>query len=38
MGLGLYIAKQISLAHGGSIVARSGSNRTVFSVWLPQKS
>ena len=36
LGLGLYIAKQIVLAHGGTIDARSADGATVFSVCLPR--
>lgn len=37
IGLGLYIARQITLAHGGSIGARSTSAEgTVFTLRLPR--
>jgi signal transduction histidine kinase len=37
LGLGLYIARQIVLAHGGSVVAESTPERgTVFTVRLPR--
>lgn len=35
LGLGLYICRQIALAHHGSIQARSDENRTIFEVRLP---
>lgn len=38
LGLGLYIAQQIVLAHGGTIKALSGSDRTTFRVRLPRVS
>jgi signal transduction histidine kinase len=36
LGLGLYIAQQIALAHGGAITVESGEGRTTFSVALPR--
>jgi signal transduction histidine kinase len=36
LGLGLYIAKQIAIAHGGDIVVRSDEIETVFTVRLPR--
>ncbi|MFZ5468009.1 MAG: PAS domain S-box protein [Myxococcota bacterium] len=36
LGLGLFITKQIVLAHGGTIQVRSGLERTTFSVTLPR--
>lgn len=36
LGLGLYIAREIAMAHGGEISARSGDGETVFSVRLPR--
>lgn len=36
-GLGLAIAKEIVLAHGGAIAASSENERTVFTVTLPKK-
>ncbi|NMM79329.1 hybrid sensor histidine kinase/response regulator [Acidovorax sp. SRB_14] len=36
LGLGLYIAQQIVLAHGGTIEASSGDARTTFRVQLPR--
>jgi signal transduction histidine kinase len=35
LGLGLYIARQIALAHGGDISVRSDATETVFTVRLP---
>jgi signal transduction histidine kinase len=36
LGLGLYIARQIALAHGGDIAVRSDETATVFTVTLPR--
>ncbi|CAB3802885.1 sensor histidine kinase [Pararobbsia alpina] len=36
LGLGLYIAREITKAHGGEIDARSDETETVFSVHLPR--
>lgn len=36
LGLGLYIAKQIALAHGGTLEGRSDAGRTTFSLRLPR--
>lgn len=36
MGLGLYIAQQIAIAHGGDIAVRSDEIKTVFTVRLPR--
>jgi signal transduction histidine kinase len=36
LGLGLYIARQIAIAHGGNIAARSDETATVFTVTLPR--
>lgn len=36
LGLGLYIARQIVAAHGGSIALDSGAGRTAFRVELPR--
>jgi signal transduction histidine kinase len=38
LGLGLYIARQITIAHGGDIAVRSDEIETVFSVRLPKSS
>jgi signal transduction histidine kinase len=35
-GLGLYIAREIAVAHHGDISAKSGENETVFTVRLPR--
>jgi signal transduction histidine kinase len=37
LGLGLYICRQIALAHHGSIQARSDESQTVFEVRLPKR-
>jgi signal transduction histidine kinase len=36
LGLGLYICRQIALAHRGTIQARSDENQTIFEVRLPK--
>jgi Signal transduction histidine kinase len=36
-GLGLAIAKEIAVAHGGNIFVKSNTEKTVFTVLLPQK-
>jgi signal transduction histidine kinase len=37
LGLGLFIAREITVAHGGAISVESGtSNGTVFTVRLPR--
>ena len=38
LGLGLYIVREISRAHGGDVDLRSNSTETVFSVRLPRKT
>jgi signal transduction histidine kinase len=38
MGLGLYIAREIAIAHHGYISAKSDENETVFTVRLPRLS
>jgi signal transduction histidine kinase len=37
-GLGLYIAREIAVAHHGDISAKSDENETVFTVRLPRLS
>lgn len=36
LGLGLYIVREVTRAHGGHVGARSGGGETVFSVRLPR--
>jgi signal transduction histidine kinase len=36
LGLGLYMARQIAIAHGGDIAVRSDEAGTVFTVRLPR--
>jgi signal transduction histidine kinase len=38
LGLGLYIVREITRAHGGDVDLRSNSTETVFSVRLPRKN
>ena len=38
LGLGLYIAHQISLSHGGTLDARSADGRTTFVMRLPRNA
>jgi signal transduction histidine kinase len=38
LGLGLYIAQEIVIRHGGTIAAESDENGTVFSTRLPKKT
>jgi signal transduction histidine kinase len=38
VGLGLYIAREVAEAHGGSITVVSDKNETVFTVGLPRRS
>jgi signal transduction histidine kinase len=38
LGLGLFIAREIALAHGGKIVATSNDTESVFTVRLPRLS
>lgn len=37
LGLGLYIVRQVALAHGGEATARAETGETVFSVRLPRR-
>ena len=36
LGLGLYIVRELTRAHGGEVSARSGGGETVFAVRLPR--
>jgi signal transduction histidine kinase len=36
LGLGLHIARQIAMAHGGSIAVESSGHETTFTVRLPR--
>ena len=36
LGLGLFIVRQIALAHGGNVTGESTSGRTIFTVTLPK--
>jgi signal transduction histidine kinase len=38
LGLGLYIVREITRAHGGEVAVRSGEAETVFTVRLPRRS
>lgn len=35
LGLGLFVVRQIVIAHGGEVTASSADGKTQFSVWLP---
>jgi signal transduction histidine kinase len=37
LGLGLYIAREITKSHGGSIETRSAEEQTVFAIQLPRR-
>ncbi|MCM5682797.1 sensor histidine kinase [Schlegelella sp. S2-27] len=37
LGLGLFIVRQIAIAHGGSVSVESAGGRTCFTVMLPRK-
>jgi len=37
LGLGLYIAREIAMAHGGKIEVQSDQMETVFAVHLPRR-
>jgi signal transduction histidine kinase len=38
LGLGLYIVRQVALAHGGDVTVRSDNAETVFTVRLPRRN
>ncbi|HUS09767.1 MAG TPA: sensor histidine kinase [Pyrinomonadaceae bacterium] len=38
LGLGLYIVRQVALAHGGDVTVRSDNAETVFAVRLPRRN
>jgi hypothetical protein len=38
LGLGLYIVREVALAHGGEVIVRSESGETVFAVRLPLRA
>jgi len=35
LGLGLYIARQIAVAHRGTLTVASSESGTTFTLWLP---
>jgi signal transduction histidine kinase len=37
LGLGLFIVRQVALAHGGSITVKSADGMTRFTVTLPKR-
>jgi signal transduction histidine kinase len=37
LGLGLFIVRQVALAHGGSVSVESADGRTRFTVTLPKR-
>lgn len=37
LGLGLYISREIALAHGGTLEVESSNGSTTFSLWLPKE-
>jgi signal transduction histidine kinase len=37
LGLGLFIVRQVALAHGGSVSVESAEGRTRFTVTLPTR-
>ncbi len=38
LGLGLYIVREVAVAHGGEVDARSDGGKTVFAVRLPRRA
>jgi signal transduction histidine kinase len=38
LGLGLYIVREIALAHGGEVTVRSANGETVFTVRVPHRN
>lgn len=38
MGLGLFIVREVVLAHGGVVEARSGEGRTCFEILIPRRA
>jgi len=38
LGLGLFIVREIALAHGGDVAARSHDGRTTFVITLPRNA
>lgn len=38
LGLGLYIVREVALAHGGEVTVRSDGRETVFAVRLPRRA
>lgn len=38
LGLGLFIVREIALAHGGGVASRAADGAIVFEVWLPRRA